>query len=38
MKDPYQIIQTILVTEKGTELADEHNQYSFKVSKGANKF
>ena len=38
MKDAYQIIHTILVTEKGTELVDEHNQYSFKVNKDANKF
>jgi large subunit ribosomal protein L23 len=37
MKDPYQIIQTILVTEKGTELADTLNQYTFKVARDANK-
>lgn len=37
MRDPYDIIQTVLVTEKGTELVDDHNQYSFKVNKDANK-
>ncbi|MBT7164209.1 MAG: 50S ribosomal protein L23 [Victivallales bacterium] len=37
MKDPYSIVQTVLVTEKGTELADELDQYSFKVAKDANK-
>jgi large subunit ribosomal protein L23 len=37
MRDPYQIVQTVLVTEKGTELADELGQYTFKVSKDANK-
>ena len=37
MKDPYEIIQTVLVTEKGTELSDKNHQYTFKVSKGSNK-
>lgn len=37
MRDPYQIVQTVLVTEKGTELIDDLNQYSFKVAKDANK-
>jgi large subunit ribosomal protein L23 len=37
MKDPYQIIQTILVTEKGTHLQEALNQYAFKVARGANK-
>lgn len=35
--DPYKIIHTILVTEKGTELAEDLNQYTFKVAKEANK-
>ncbi len=35
--DPYKIIHTILVTEKGTELSSIHNQYTFKVAKDANK-
>ncbi len=33
--DPYEIIQTILVTEKGTVLADELNKYTFKVASGS---
>ncbi len=37
MRNPYDIIQTVLVTEKGTELVDMLNQYSFKVAKDANK-
>jgi large subunit ribosomal protein L23 len=37
MRDPYQIVQTVLVTEKGTELADELGQYTFRVAKDANK-
>jgi len=36
MRNPYQIVQTVLVTEKGTELA-ELSQYSFRVAKDANK-
>lgn len=35
--DPYKIVQTILVTEKGTELSSTRNQYTFKVAKDANK-
>lgn len=35
--DPYKTIQTILVTEKGTEMADGLHQYTFKVNKDANK-
>ena len=35
--DPYKIIKTIMVTEKGTELAEDLNQYTFRVSKAANK-
>ncbi len=37
MRDPYTIVQTLLVTEKGTELIDEYNQYTFKVARDANK-
>lgn len=37
MKDPYQIIHTLLVTEKGTELAEAHSQYTFKVARDSNK-
>ncbi len=37
MKDPYKIIHTLLVTEKGTEQADDLGQYTFKVAKDANK-
>ncbi len=35
--DAYKIVHTILVTEKGTEMADRHRQYTFKVAKDANK-
>jgi large subunit ribosomal protein L23 len=37
MRDAYRIVQTVLVTEKGTELADELSQYTFRVAKDANK-
>jgi len=37
MTDPYRIIHTVLVTEKGTELADTLKQYTFKVAPDANK-
>ncbi len=36
MKNPYSIIETILVTERSMELADE-NKYVFKVNPDANK-
>ena len=36
MKNPYTVIQTILVTERSMELADE-NKYVFKVDPSANK-
>lgn len=35
--DPYKIIHTILVTEKGTEMSSALGQYTFKVAKDANK-
>jgi len=37
MKDPYQTIQTVLVTEKGTALSESHGQYTFRVAPEANK-
>lgn len=37
MRDPYQIVNTVLVTEKGTKLSETLNQYTFKVSRDANK-
>lgn len=37
MKPAYQIVDTILLTEKGTVLTDMHNQYIFKVRPDANK-
>lgn len=36
MKDPYSIVQTILVTERSMEMKDE-NKYVFKVVPSANK-
>jgi len=35
--NPYRIIHSILVTEKGTELAEDFNQYTFKVARDAAK-
>ena len=37
MNNPYDIVQTLLITEKGTELADDFDQYLFKVDRKANK-
>ena len=37
MKNPYKIIDTILVTEKSMDLKEELNKYVFKVSKDATK-
>ena len=37
MRDPYKVVYTLRVTEKGTELVDDHNQYTFKVATDANK-
>jgi large subunit ribosomal protein L23 len=37
MKDPHQIIQELVVTEKGTRLTETDNQYLFKVDRRANK-
>jgi large subunit ribosomal protein L23 len=36
MKDPHTVIQTLLVTEKGTRLQGQ-NQYLFRVAREANK-
>ncbi len=36
MKDPYQIVKTVMITEKSTELS-EHDKYCFKVAKQASK-
>lgn len=36
MDNPYRIIKTVLITEKGTELTDE-DKYTFKVAPDANK-
>lgn len=37
MNQPYEIIQTIALTEKATLLSDTLNQYVFKVAPRANK-
>lgn len=37
MKPAYQIIENILLTEKGTVLMEAHNQYVFRVRPEANK-
>ncbi len=37
MKDPRLIIKRLLLTEKGTRLTEQHNQYQFDVMPTANK-
>ena len=37
MKDPYDIVLSPVITEKGTRLTDEQNKFLFKVSPSANK-
>ncbi len=37
MKDPHQAVLKPLLTEKGTRLKEEGNQYLFQVAKTANK-
>lgn len=37
MKEPYQIVKTLVVTEKGTFLKESGNQYVFRVAPDANK-
>jgi len=37
MNEPFDHIQTVLLTEKATLLSDLHNQYVFRVSPRANK-
>ena len=37
MKDIYQVINKVLLTEKGTRLSDEENKYIFSVNPKANK-
>lgn len=37
MKDPYSVVQTILITERSLELAESESKYVFKVHPDANK-
>lgn len=37
MKDPYKVLQTVLVTEKSTDQSNALNKYAFKVAPDANK-
>ncbi len=37
MKDIYQVIDKVLLTEKGTRLSEEENKYIFRVNPKANK-
>ncbi len=37
MKESFDLIQTVLLTEKATLLSEKHNQYVFRVSTKANK-
>jgi len=37
MKSSYDVVKKVLLTEKGTRLADEQNKYLFRVDLNANK-
>ncbi|MDE2180477.1 MAG: 50S ribosomal protein L23 [candidate division NC10 bacterium] len=37
MREAYQVIRRPLITEKGTDLKDQTNQYLFEVARDANK-
>lgn len=37
MKEPYTVIKTVRVTEKGTALTEKHNQYQVVADRRANK-
>ena len=37
MNEPYDLIDTIALTEKATLLSEKHNKYVFRVSPSANK-
>ncbi len=37
MKEPYKVIKTVRITEKGTILAENNNQYQLSVDRHANK-
>jgi large subunit ribosomal protein L23 len=37
MKDPYTVVKTVRVTEKGTAMSEKLNQYQLVVDKRANK-
>ena len=37
MKDVYDVIQKVLLTEKGTRLSEEENKFIFQVNPAANK-
>ena len=37
MNDPFQVIQTVRITEKGTNLSTKNNQYLLRVHRRANK-
>jgi large subunit ribosomal protein L23 len=36
-KDPRTVVRKVLITEKGTQLREERNQYFFEVARDANK-
>jgi len=37
MKEPFDIVDTVRLTEKGSLLTEKHNKYVFRVSPDANK-
>lgn len=38
MRTAFDIVRTVRITEKGTQLSEKHNQYTLKVDPAANKF
>ncbi|MCS7047775.1 MAG: 50S ribosomal protein L23 [Verrucomicrobiae bacterium] len=37
MRDPYEVVRRVRVTEKGTMLSEKFNQYQLEVARDANK-
>jgi large subunit ribosomal protein L23 len=37
MKNPYDVVYTVLITEKATDLSAQQNRYAFKVNPSSNK-
>ncbi|MGI5922543.1 MAG: 50S ribosomal protein L23 [Lentisphaerae bacterium] len=37
MKNPYDVVYTVMITEKATELSEKQNRYALKVNPSSNK-